>query len=321
LATLVPLIHQILRRRDCKKIVVFAQFQRLLLLMADVLQKSGISFVVARGSIRSCEKAFRSFRYDANVRIILLASDKSISGVHLVEANHLIAVHPMLCSRGVEDEYAALWQAIGRIRRLMQRQTCHVWQLVTQNTIEEQLYDAQTALARQKQAMDVGIVWNAPSTEEAEQTLLAQTPTTGTKSISGPVGGVQPTASNKVVDTSTVVVLDNAKEKTSARQQLARLFNRAQDEEQEEEEAAAGDEEQEAEIARDGAQELTLNDLPLMAVDGDTGETDADNKREDNTDSQHNAHNDVHATTAAASVAAPPGEDFTEWLCARRYRE
>lgn len=172
LASLVLLINQILRRRDCKKIVIFAQFQRLLLLISDVLQKSGIKFVVVQGSIRSCEKAFRAFRYDSSVKIILLASDKSISGVHLVEANHLIAVHPMLCSRGVEDEYAMLWQAIGRIRRLMQRSDCHVWQMVTQNTIEEQLYDSQTSVARQKQAMDVGIVWNAADSEEQTNAVV-----------------------------------------------------------------------------------------------------------------------------------------------------
>lgn len=168
LAALIDLIKRILARRDCKKIVLFAQFQRLLLLIAGVLRENGINFVTARGSIRSCEKAFRSFRSDASVRIILLASDKSISGVHLVEANHLIAVHPMLCSRGAEDEYAMLWQAIGRIRRLMQRQTCHVWQMVTTNTVEEQLYERQTAMSRKKQGMDIGITWNARETESAD---------------------------------------------------------------------------------------------------------------------------------------------------------
>ena len=172
---LIRLIRRILSRRDCKKIVIFAQFQHLLKLIADVLQKNGVEFVIAHGSIRSTERAFRAFRLDEDVRVILLSSEKSISGVHLVEANHLIAVHPTLCARGVEDEYAVLWQAIGRIRRLMQKETCHVWQMVMQNTIEEELYTAQTAVARTQQSMDVGIVWNAPENEdEAQQQELNQ---------------------------------------------------------------------------------------------------------------------------------------------------
>jgi len=161
LAALIQLIRSVLRRQDCKKIVLFAQFQKLLLLIADVLVENGIEFVVARGSIRSCEKAFRAFRNEKSVRIILLASDKSISGVHLVEANHLIAVHPTLSARGTSEEYSILWQAIGRIRRLMQRSDCHVWQMYTLNTVEEQLYHDQTHFARRKQAMDVGIQWQS----------------------------------------------------------------------------------------------------------------------------------------------------------------
>ena len=169
LAALISLIHKILKRRDCRKIIVYAQFQRLLVLIAGVLEKNDINFVVAKGSIRQCEKAFRSFRYDNNVRLILLSSEKSISGVHLVEANHMIAVHPTMCSRGVDEEVATFMQAVARMRRLMQQNDCHVWQMVTRNTIEEQQYLAQNTVLRAKYAMDVGIHWNAPEEEETTE--------------------------------------------------------------------------------------------------------------------------------------------------------
>jgi len=169
LDALLLLLSQITGRADCKKIVIFAQFQHLLVLIADVLKEQGVNFVVARGSIRSCERAFHAFRNDQAVRIILLSSDKSISGVQLVEANHLVAVHPTLCSRGVDEEVATFWQAVGRIRRLMQRETCHVWQLIARGTVEEELYDAQTAIAKKRLAADPGVLWDVPNTcaEEA----------------------------------------------------------------------------------------------------------------------------------------------------------
>ncbi len=175
LAALITLIQKILKRRDCKKIIVFAQFQRLLVLIAGVLEKSGVNFVVAKGSIRQCEKAFRAFHFDNNVRLILLSSEKSISGVHLVEANHMIAVHPTMCSRGVDEEVATFMQAVARMRRLMQQNDCHVWQLVTSNTIEEQQYHAQTTALRAKYAMDVGIHWNAPHEENSGDTNAVTT--------------------------------------------------------------------------------------------------------------------------------------------------
>ena len=183
LATLIGLIQKILKRRDCKKIIVYAQFQKLLVLMAGVLEKNGVNFVVAKGSIRQCEVAFRKFRYDNSVRVILLSSEKSISGVHLVEANHMIVVHPTLCSRGVDEEVATFMQAVARMRRLMQKDDCHVWQLITSNTIEEQQFDAQNVLLRSKYAMDVGIHWNAPE-EEVPVLQNTDTPTVTAKDIS-----------------------------------------------------------------------------------------------------------------------------------------
>jgi SNF2 family DNA or RNA helicase len=345
LAALIPLIQRILNRRDCKKIVIFAQFQRLLLLIADVLRQNGINFVVARGSIRSCEKAFRSFRYENAVRIILLASDKSISGVHLVEANHLIAVHPMLCSRGVDDEYATLWQAIGRIRRLMQRETCHVWQMVTQNTIEEQLYDSQTALARQKQAMDVGISWDAsldevapavaaavsataPSTPAVEgkkkkmsktaaaamSSAAATTATSATSATSSIAATSAPVANPSTVAASTTA--------SASRKQLARMLaGAARDDDDEDHVAKKEDEEDDEDVEGDEEEKVSLED-DEENVDGNANDDDDDDMVVDISlqESISDADAGTHVQPRHASGELAPGEDFEEWLSTRQYR-
>ena len=158
IAALLQLIGEIRERRDFAKMIVYAQFERLLAQVAAALREFGLDFEYARGSIDRCEKAMRRFKNDNDVRILLLSSESSISGVHLVEANHLIAIHPPL-GASVEQAYAKHWQAIGRIRRLVQKRTCHVWSLITQGTIEATMYDEQLQHARGKHINEDNIDW------------------------------------------------------------------------------------------------------------------------------------------------------------------
>lgn len=156
---LLRLIGEIRERGDFAKMIVYAQFERLLTLVATALREFGLQFEYARGSIMQCEKAIRRFKNNDGVRILLLSSERSISGVHLVEANHLVAIHPPL-GQTVEQAYAMHWQAIGRIRRLVQTRTCHVWSLVTRGTVEEDMFERQVQHARVKHANEDNIDWS-----------------------------------------------------------------------------------------------------------------------------------------------------------------
>ena len=90
------LINELQQRADFNKLVIYAQFERLLSLIAEALRWFGLEFVYVRGSIYECDTAIRRFKSDNNVKIMLLSSENTISGIHLVEANHLIAVR-FLC--------------------------------------------------------------------------------------------------------------------------------------------------------------------------------------------------------------------------------
>ena len=157
---MLALIGRLRQRSDFRKVIIYAQFDHLLGLIAKALDAFDLSYVYVRGSIAGCENALRKFKTDDNTRILLLSSEKTISGVHLVEANHLIAVHPPV-GVSTEQEYGLFWQAIGRIRRLTQSKTCHVWSLVTRGTIESTLYDQQLQLARKMHVADAQIEWQA----------------------------------------------------------------------------------------------------------------------------------------------------------------
>jgi len=169
---LLRLIGEIRERGDFAKMIVYAQFERLLALVATALREFGLQFEYARGSIMQCEKAIRRFKNDEGVRILLLSSERSISGVHLVEANHLVAIHPPL-GYNVEQAYSMHWQAIGRIRRLVQTRTCHVWSLVTRGTIEQDMFEQQVQHARVKHANEDNIDWSEVAASSGNETVAA----------------------------------------------------------------------------------------------------------------------------------------------------
>ena len=178
LVRLAALLRKLLSADPNEKIIVFAQFERLLRLIgrALTLLNIGVEFVTVRGSIHQCQRSIDRFRNDASVRIMLLSSETTISGITLIEANHVIAVHPpfvpsaaddeRVVSVAVEDdddddealagdgnterEYSLLWQAIGRVHRIAQTRPCHLWSLVTNQTLEENMYERQLAFVRKR---------------------------------------------------------------------------------------------------------------------------------------------------------------------------
>jgi len=146
LVSLRALLRTLLAAEPTTKIIVFAQFDRLLRLIERSLVDVCVLECV-RGSIYQCQSSIDRFRTDASVRVMLLASDATISGVTLVEANHVIAVHtPYDGARDTEREYSLLWQAVGRVRRLGQTRACHLWSLVTEATVESLAHERQRAL-------------------------------------------------------------------------------------------------------------------------------------------------------------------------------
>lgn len=157
-AALLQLIATIRARSDFKKLVIYAQFERLLQLVVNALQECGEEVLMVRGSASQCQKAIERFRSDARCKIIVLSSENTISGIHLTEANHLIALHPILGTQ--EEAFAKHWQAVGRIRRLVQQNDCHVWSMVTRGTCEATMYDEQTTYAKQMLRRDEKIVWD-----------------------------------------------------------------------------------------------------------------------------------------------------------------
>ena len=94
LVRLRALLAFLLGAEPTTKVIVFAQFDRLLRLVERALTRMGIEVLTVRGSIHACQRTIERFRAEPTARVMLLSSDATISGISLVEANHVVAVHP-----------------------------------------------------------------------------------------------------------------------------------------------------------------------------------------------------------------------------------
>jgi len=150
---LVDVIAGIRQDPEQGKILVFAQWDHLLMEIGEALKAFQIKTAFPRGNISQINGAFNKFYTDDSVRVLLLSTRHNLSGSHLIEANNLIFVHPF-----PEAPEAALkeWeQAVSRMQRYGQQRDLHVWYMVTKNTVEVELeqrfalYKA-SELARQK---------------------------------------------------------------------------------------------------------------------------------------------------------------------------
>ena len=90
------------------------------------------------GSIHVINSKIRKFKLDNNVKIVLLSSDKAVSGLNLTEANHIILLDTLNNDR--ETSKVIEEQAIGRAVRIGQTQTVKVKSLIIKNTIEYDFY-------------------------------------------------------------------------------------------------------------------------------------------------------------------------------------
>jgi len=134
---LVDVIAGIRQDPEQGKILVFAQWDHLLLQIGEALKAFQIKTAFPRGNISQINAAFNKFYTDDSVRVLLLSTKHNLSGSHLIEANNLIFVHPF-----PEAPQAALkeWeQAVSRMQRYGQQRDLHVWYMVTKNTVEVEL--------------------------------------------------------------------------------------------------------------------------------------------------------------------------------------
>ncbi|KAJ3355676.1 hypothetical protein GGF32_001842 [Allomyces javanicus] len=128
---LVTHVRQVIAADPTPKLILFSQFRRLTTLISRAFSEFKIRNVsMAGGNVFSKRRAVTLFRNDPDMKVLFLSSDDYVSGLHLVEANHVVIVHPLL---GASETMSRAYEMQGQAREVT------VVQFVARNTVEEEM--------------------------------------------------------------------------------------------------------------------------------------------------------------------------------------
>lgn len=132
------IVRQILHLRTTDpdvQIVVFSQWQDLLVILACAFDMANISYVSARGTQmhKTGTDPVEEFKNTRNLKTcFLLNAQAQASGLTLINAKHIFLCEPLVSTQ-VE------LQAISRIHRIGQKNVTTVWMFAIENTVEENI--------------------------------------------------------------------------------------------------------------------------------------------------------------------------------------
>lgn len=132
-------IFQIIEKKipEDEKVIIFSMFNTVLDLIRFYLDEDEVfNYVQVDGTVKNKERFSRleSFRKNPNIKILLMNYKVGSEGLTLIEANHIIPVEPWWNSSVID-------QAIGRVYRFGQQKEVHVYQIISDFTIENRILE------------------------------------------------------------------------------------------------------------------------------------------------------------------------------------
>ena len=134
LAEFREIVRELVVEQD-RKVVVFSEYERMTYLAGLELEKLGIGFVSLHGGVPSRNRAalIDKFRRDPDCKVFL-STDAGGVGLNLQVASAVVNFEPPW-------NPARLEQRIGRVHRMGQSQPVHVVHFLTENSIEERVWE------------------------------------------------------------------------------------------------------------------------------------------------------------------------------------
>lgn len=216
MARIVEELKKIREKESGAKIIMFCQWEKLMKYVSSTLLSLGEPKPLQlRGTMPQRQATLRDFATSKKPEhsVLLLSLEKSPTGMNLVNCHHLFLIHPMY-ARTKERATAYELQAIGRLRRMGQKETVIVHRFVTKGTIEEEITQRhQTHLEQvddkqrsgDKNMVDTAKVEEAAKEEEGtgveaatevQEALLAEARSRPGRSASGPAQASKPDAAS-----------------------------------------------------------------------------------------------------------------------------
>ena len=118
------------------RIILFLQYKDLADFIAETLKELGIDYVRVVGNVFQRKNAISRFCNSKDIRLIMLSSEDSVSGINLSQATHVILLHPF-CAHGDEIDLASEKQGISRAYRFGLNHPLKVVRFAVRGTIEE----------------------------------------------------------------------------------------------------------------------------------------------------------------------------------------
>ena len=139
MANLIFYLNDILNNKQMNnRVIIFSQWDNMLKLVAEVLEEYNIKYLFLNGSIHVVTNRIKKFRQDISIRVVLLSSDRAVSGLNLTEATHIVLLDTLNTTpkraKQIED------QAIGRSARLGQDKQIIIKRFIMHDTIEYDYY-------------------------------------------------------------------------------------------------------------------------------------------------------------------------------------
>jgi len=144
LGKLIMIVRNIVTNPE-SRIIIFSQWDSMLLLIGKTLSDNGIANCFVKGNVWSRNSAINKFKNGKKLsgednKVIMLSLKNSASGTNLTEASHIFFVEPI---NACKDEVKAIEsQAIGRACRLGQKKKVELYRILVKDTIEEDIYNS-----------------------------------------------------------------------------------------------------------------------------------------------------------------------------------
>ena len=114
------------------QVVVFCEFQYSIDAISALLDKKKINYVTLDGRQKD-KTIWRQFQTDGNIKVIICQYLTANAGIDLFASSHMVFYEPNLSTTVIS-------QARDRIHRIGQSQPCSYYWLITEGTIEEEIY-------------------------------------------------------------------------------------------------------------------------------------------------------------------------------------
>lgn len=146
---------QIRKDDDAAKTIVFSQWTPILDLIHDACSQNELPTIKLYGNSRKKQQTMLStFKTDPKSTVLLLPTSSGSNGLNLTEATNVVVVEPLL-------NPAIELQALGRVHRIGQQKETHVYHLLIEETVEENVLEQQSILREIQKA-------DAPSSPRKE---------------------------------------------------------------------------------------------------------------------------------------------------------